>query len=173
MSYEHMNNTQQQLQALDQRIATRMQALAATHEWWPCHRGCDRCCRQLARPLELTAAEWSRLDEAIATLPATIQTEITGKIRILLRQIAEGTLPQSVVCPYLNEQEGICQVYESRPIACRTYGFFVSRHDNQYCQIIETEVNSRGDANITWGYVESIQQELQQISGDVIPFDVH
>jgi uncharacterized protein len=167
-----MTDTQEDLRQLGDRIEARVQAIRAEHDWWPCRRGCDHCCRNLARPLELTIAEWSRVDEAVAALPATISSEIQINIRALLNQI-EGALTTSMICPYLNQQDGCCYIYAARPIACRTYGFFVARDHDQYCTLIETEVASRGDRSITWGNAEVVRHDLNQIGGTLIPFDVY
>ncbi|MBW4469884.1 MAG: hypothetical protein KME45_05710 [Stenomitos rutilans HA7619-LM2] len=45
------------LQRLDAQIEARAQAIRADRDWWPCRRGCDACCRRLAYPPELSAAE--------------------------------------------------------------------------------------------------------------------
>ena len=58
-----MNQAQQKLLDLEQRIEVRVQDIRASREWWPCRRGCDRCCRQLAQPPELSLQEWVQIDE--------------------------------------------------------------------------------------------------------------
>jgi uncharacterized protein len=167
-----MDKSQQLLNNLDERIESRVQAIRAERDWWLCQQGCDHCCRHLAHPPELSAVEWKRLDEAVVHLPTPERMVVEQKIDTLLQQISEGTLSQ-VVCPYLNEQEGICRIYDSRPIACRTYGFFVARDHDQYCHKIETEINNRADQAIVWGNAETIRNDLEQISGSPIPFEVH
>ncbi|HEY9852050.1 MAG TPA: YkgJ family cysteine cluster protein [Leptolyngbyaceae cyanobacterium] len=170
-----MNQAQQKLLDLEQRIEVRVQDIRASREWWPCRRGCDRCCRQLAQPPELSLQEWTRIDKAVAALPATIRTEIKQKIEQLLVEIAKNTVNSPVVCPYLDENEGACRIYDARPIACRTYGFFVARDGNDYCQIIENELSFRTDTatDIIWGNAESIRNEIEKSCGESIPFNVH
>ncbi len=168
-----ISNSRQQLQNLDARIDSRVEAIRAERSWWPCRRGCDQCCRQLARPLELSAEEWARVDEAIATLPKPARAEVEQNVAALLAQIAAGTVAAPVVCPFLDLQEGACRIYDSRPIACRTYGFFVARDHDQYCQMVEAEVASQGDRTIVWGNAIAIQHAIEQISGNPIPFEVH
>ncbi|HEY9850706.1 MAG TPA: YkgJ family cysteine cluster protein [Leptolyngbyaceae cyanobacterium] len=170
-----MNEAQKKLLALEESIEVRVQDIRASRDWWPCRRGCDRCCRQLAQPPELSLQEWVRIDEAVAALPASIRAEIEQKIDKLLVEIAENTVSSQVVCPYLDEREGACRIYEARPIACRTYGYFVARDGNDYCQIIENELSSRTDTatNIIWGNAESIRHEIEKNCGVSIPFDVH
>jgi uncharacterized protein len=166
-----MDDLRQLLQGLDERIESRVQAIRSERDWWPCQRGCDHCCRHLAHPPEFSAAEWKRVDEAVAQLPSSEQVVVKQRINALLQQIAEDTLDSSVVCPYLNEQEGACRIYDARPIACRTYGFFVARDHDQYCQQIETIINQRGENAIVWGNAESVRHDIERISGAPIAFE--
>jgi uncharacterized protein len=168
-----MNDVQQQLQLLDERVESRVQAIRDSRDWWPCQRGCDYCCRHLARPPELSPLEWERVDKAVAALSPSIRTEIETHINALLRKIAEDTVGLHVICPYLDEISGSCLIYDARPVACRTYGFFVGRDRDLYCHIIETEVSSRGDDEIVWGNNDAICKDLERISGSLIPFHLH
>lgn len=168
-----MNDVEQSLQALDARIESRVQAIRGERDWWPCQRGCDHCCCNLAHPPELSLAEWERVDRAVVELPESAKATIAQKIDALLQQIAEKTLTASVACPYLNEQEGSCYIYDSRPIACRTYGFFVARHHDQYCNLIETQIHDREDHAVVWGNADAICNEVERISGKPISFEMH
>jgi len=168
-----MSEDSQLLQNLDEQIEARVQAIRADRDWWPCRRGCDACCRHLAHPPELSTTEWTRVDAAVAGLPVPIQAMVEQKIKALLRQSVEQTLSAAVVCPYLDEQEGACRIYDARPIACRTYGFFVARDHDQYCGQIESEVNDRSDAAIVWGNAEAIHQDIERLSGKPITFETH
>lgn len=132
-----MNDPRHKLLVLDSRVEGRVQEIRATRDWWPCRPGCACCCRHLANPPELSREEWVRVDEAVAALPASVRTEIEQKIAALLTQIAENKVGKHVVCPYLDEVEASCRIYEARPIACRTYGFFVARDREQYCEMIQ------------------------------------
>ncbi|XGV94636.1 MAG: YkgJ family cysteine cluster protein [Leptolyngbya sp. BL-A-14] len=168
-----MNEVNQSLQNLDTQIESRVQAIRADRDWWPCRRGCDACCRNLAHPPELSQAEWERVDMAVTSLPAPVQAAIEQRIDSLLQRIRGQVLSSAVVCPYLNAQEGTCWIYDSRPIACRTYGFFAARDHNQYCEKIETEVNTRQDDGIIWGNAEAIRHDVERISSIPILFEQH
>jgi Fe-S-cluster containining protein len=168
-----MDALRQSLHNLDKRIDARVQAIRQERDWWPCQRGCDHCCRHLAHPPELSPVEWARVDEAVALLPISERVMVEQRIDALLQQIAERTLSSSVVCPYLNEQEGACRIYAARPIACRTYGFFVAHHEDQYCQKIEAEMMNRGEDAIVWGNAETVRNDVEQISGAPIAFEMH
>ncbi len=168
-----MSEGKHPLQNLDEQIESRVQGIRADRNWWPCRRGCDHCCRQLAHPPELSPAEWERVDAAVTNLPASVQLVVEQEIDALLRRIVERVLSSAVVCPYLDEQEGACRIYDARPIACRTYGFYIARDHDQYCKQIETEIHNRGEDTIVWGNAESMRRDLEQISGMPIPFEVH
>ncbi len=68
------------LEHFDERIAARVAAIRAVRSDWPCRRGCDACCRSLARPLALTAAEWARVDAAVARLDEDARREVEGNV---------------------------------------------------------------------------------------------
>jgi Fe-S-cluster containining protein len=163
----------QHLQQLDAQIEARVQAIRAEHDWFPCRRGCDHCCRHLAHPPELSAIEWARVDAALAQLPAPIQGEIEQNIQALLLQLTANHKHSSIVCPYLNQTEGTCFIYGDRPLACRTYGFFIARDHDQYCQQIAAEVAARPQAAIVWGNAEAMDWATEQISGPPISFVEH
>ncbi len=168
-----MTNQQQYLLSLNQRVEARAQAIREGQDWWPCKRGCDYCCRHLAHLPELSAPEWERVDAAIAQLPSSERAIVEQQIHTLLQHIAEHPSSAPIVCPYLNEAEGACRIYDSRPIACRTYGFFVARDHHQYCQQIETEISNRGEDTIVWGNASAIHHELKQVCGIPISFEQH
>ena len=168
-----MSMERQSLQDLDVQIEARVQAIRMDRDWWLCKRGCDHCCRHLAQPLELSPAEWERVDGAVSSLPAPIKAAVDQKIESLLQQIGEQTISSAVVCPYLDEVEGACRIYDDRPIACRTYGFFIARDHDQYCDQIETQVRDRGDAAIVWGNAEAIRHDIERLSGKPIAFAKH
>lgn len=72
-----------------------------------CHAGCDDCCRHLS----VFAVEAAALREALRALPAE-EAE-------LIRSKSESSSPDTP-CPLLHE--GLCLLYQARPIICRTHG---------------------------------------------------
>lgn len=72
-----------------------------------CRAGCDACCRHLS----VFAIEAAALKEALDALPET-EAE-------LIRRKA-GTATPEGACPLLHD--GLCLLYEARPIICRTHG---------------------------------------------------
>ena len=110
------------LRRLHADIDARVVAIRASHPDWQCARGCATCCRQLADVPRLTAAEWALLKQGLMALPPDHLAAIRRKVAELARSPS-----RPIVCPMLDETDGACPVYAQRPVACRTYGFYVQR----------------------------------------------
>lgn len=143
------------LHVLHRDIDTRVGHIREAHPDWPCAKGCDACCRQLARLPQLTASEWALLRPAIAALPIDQLETIHNKM-----QAASAQAAGPVVCPLLDEATGACPVYAQRPIACRTYGFYVERGVGLYCAEIKDGVDRGELADVVWGNQDAIAREL-------------
>ena len=137
-------------------IDARVSAIRADRPDWLCAKGCDGCCRRLAAVPRLTAAEWALLRDALAALAAPRLDEIRQKMAAL----AEVQRSFPVVCPLLDAASGACPVYAARPVACRTYGFYVQRERGLYCREIELRVADGGLADVVWGNHDAIDQRL-------------
>ena len=143
------------LHVLHRDIDARVHKVREAHPDWPCAKGCDACCRHLARLPQLTAAEWALLRPAVAALPADRLEIIRAKMLDASRQ---DTGP--VVCPLLDEVSGACPVYAQRPIACRTYGFYVERGVGLYCADIKGGVDRGELSDVVWGNQDAIKHAL-------------
>jgi Fe-S-cluster containining protein len=143
------------LSGLHLDIDARVQAIRGNRPDWPCAKGCDGCCRRLAEVPRLAAAEWDLLREGLAALPAERLREIRRAVAALAGQ---GSRP--VVCPLLDQAAGACTVYARRPVACRTYGFYVQRDLGLYCHDIETRVAAGTLADVVWGNHDAIDHRL-------------
>ena len=141
------------LRVLHDEIDARVQAIVSGQTDWPCRRGCDDCCRNLAEPPHLTADEWLLLAEAIAALP----DERRGSIAQAFTERSEGRALRG--CPLL--EAGACAVYAARPIACRTYGFYAARDGGRWCERIE----SRERDEVVFGNHDAIELRLRSASG--------
>jgi len=114
----------------------------------------------------MTAAEWRRVDAAVAALEPVALAHVRARIAAL-RTVEP---PGPVVCPYLDEAEGACRIYDSRPLACRTYGFYASREGPETCAIIDRELTERGASGAVWGNAEALAGDVARTLGPTIPF---
>ncbi len=136
-------------------IEARVAAIRQAHPEWLCGKGCAGCCRRLADVPQLTPEEWSPLQAELAALPATELEEIGRRMDVLARQ----PLPP-VVCPLLDAATGACRVYASRPVACRTYGFYRQRELGLYCADIESRAADGTLDDVVWGNHDAIDARL-------------
>jgi Fe-S-cluster containining protein len=142
-------------------IETRVDAIREDNSDWLCGLGCDGCCHRLSEIPLLTAAEWDLLKEGLAELPP----EHLQKIGIDITALTEQT-SRPVVCPMLDRSTRACRVYAYRPVACRTYGFYVQRDKGLYCKDIELRVADGDWAEVVWGNQDAIDHRLSGL-GDV------
>ena len=68
----------------------------------------------------------------------------------------------------LDQTEGACPVYAQRPVACRTYGFYVQRELGLYCGDIEARVAGGELGGVVWGNHDAVDQALGAL-GEVRP----
>ncbi len=139
-------------------IDVRVQGIRENRPDWLCGKGCDGCCRQLADVPRLSAAEWALLQEGLAVLLPERLAEIRSAMPAMAVAAAEGARP--LVCPLLDQTSGACPVYAQRPVACRTYGFYVQRELGLYCRDIEARVEDGALADVVWGNHDAIDRRL-------------
>jgi Fe-S-cluster containining protein len=145
-------NTLTQLHA---DIEERVKTIRDDHSDWLCGLGCDGCCQRLAEIPLLTAVEWAWLNEGLALLPPEQLQEIGQDIAALTEQSS-----RPIVCPLLDQSAGACRVYAHRPVACRTYGFYVQRDQGLYCKDIESRVADGDWAEVVGGNQAVIDRRL-------------
>lgn len=136
-------------------IDARVQTIREDRPDWLCGKGCDSCCRRLADIPQLTVAEWDLLREGLAALPP----EQLQEIRINMAALS-GQQSRPITCPLLDLATGSCPVYAQRPVACRTYGFYVQRDLGLYCHDIESRVAEGALADVVWGNHDAIDHRL-------------
>lgn len=144
-------------------IDLRVQTIREACPDWLCGKGCDNCCRRLADVPQLTAAEWNLLREGLAELAPERLQEIRRDMAALA-----GQQVRPVVCPLLDLASGACPVYAQRPVACRTYGFYVQRDLGLYCHDIESRVADGALAGVVWGNHDAIDRRLAGL-GEIRP----
>lgn len=153
-----MRYSAERLRVLHKAVEERCRAVASSVEAWPCRKGCDRCCRSLARPPELTRAEWDLVEQGLAQLPADARSEVAQHIASL-RVRSSG----SFCCPFLDRSAGACRIYEFRPVACRTYGCYAERGGGLYCNEIQSMVDRGETAGVVWGNHAAVEADLARL----------
>jgi Fe-S-cluster containining protein len=143
------------LSKLHADIELRVQIIRNSHADWLCGLGCDSCCHRLSEIPLLTITEWDLLKEGLAALPPEQLLEIGQDITALTEQTS-----RPIVCPMLDRSAGACRVYAHRPVACRTYGFYVQRDKGLYCKDIESRVADGDWAEVVWGNQDAIDHRL-------------
>lgn len=141
-------------------IDARVVAIRGDRPDWLCGKGCDGCCRRLAAVPRLTAAEWALLQEGLAALAPQRLEEIGRDVAALADDRGAGHRSGPLVCPLLDQASNACPVYVQRPVACRTYGFYVQHKLGLYCAEIEFRVAAGDLADVVWGNHDAIDRSL-------------
>lgn len=143
------------LSLLHSEIDGRVTLIRQDRPDWQCSKGCDHCCRGLADVPRLTAAEWALLEQGLSLLPAQRLAEIG---RDMAAMAAQASRP--LTCPMLDLASAACPVYAQRPVACRTYGFYVQRDKGLYCADLEAQVAAGVLDDVVWGNHDGIDRQL-------------
>lgn len=95
--------------------------------------------------------------DAIASLAPHSRAQIDEALATR-RELGDA---RPVVCPLLDTTAGLCRIYDARPIACRTYGFYADRDGVLGCHRI-LEVAETDDA-VVWGNHGGIESERRAL----------
>ena len=152
--------TRELLEALYAQADARAAALSAERASWPCRRGCDHCCRHLAGPLPVSDVEWAYLWEGFLALDAGTQAAVRARVA----RMAEAGAARPYTCPLLDPATGACSVYAHRPLACRTYGFALSRGEGLWCHLILEMLEREGDAGLVWGNHDALEDAVRRLA---------
>jgi Fe-S-cluster containining protein len=155
---KRMDARMNKLAQLHADIEERVQAIRREHLDWLCRLGCDSCCRQLADIPRFTEAEWDWLRVGLASLPQEQVRKISQDIAALAEQPSHP-----IVCPLLDQLTGACMVYAYRPVACRTYGFYIQRGQGLYCKEIALPIADGHWAGVVWGNQDAIERRLRSL----------
>jgi Fe-S-cluster containining protein len=143
------------LPVLEEEIEARARSTQAAHPFWPCKQGCDLCCRSLPHLPTIALVEWERLREAIEALADSTRADVVHRTRA-----APETGP--LTCPLLDSARGACLVYEARPVACRTYGFYAERDAGLHCERVTRALGEQQPTEpVIWGNGESVASAMR------------
>ena len=146
------------LEQLHADIDERVRLVRDGHPDWLCRMGCSGCCHRLAEIPQLTAAEWACLRQGLIELPEEQRDQIIDEVKALNEQTS-----RPILCPMLNQADGLCRVYPYRPVACRTYGYYVQRDKGLYCREIEARVDAGVLDTVVWGNHDAVDRRLEQM----------
>jgi Fe-S-cluster containining protein len=151
-----------ELRVLQSEIDSRVQHIRSSVNSWPCAKGCDSCCRSLAALPQATEMEWRLIDSLLTSFPAEQRELIELRVHQLTEQ--QG---RPIVCPFLDPSSGACLVYERRPLACRTYGFYVERDGGLFCSIIQEQLDCGMYSEVVWGNHAAIEHRSSQLGPSI------
>ena len=139
-----MPHDQDLVQIVDAAMA---QAVRVSGPWIACKPGCTECC---IGPFPITQLDALRLQQGLADLDSSDPVR-AARVRQRARESVEriraefpgdlatgmldedpdaeerfATLAEEESCPALDPETGMCDLYEWRPITCRTFGPAVS-----------------------------------------------
>jgi Fe-S-cluster containining protein len=103
------------IQIVDAKMA---EAARLSGKWLKCRPGCTQCCYG---PFEITPLDASRLRKGMSL----VDVGTAGNVQRRAQEYMKGYKPNKYddkPCPALNPDTGRCDLYEWRPITCRTFG---------------------------------------------------
>jgi Fe-S-cluster containining protein len=102
------------------------------------------------------------MQHAIAALARDVRVQVHAGIASL------AGIEGRVTCPLLSEN-GSCRIYDARPIACRSYGFYTERDAGLHCERVLDALAPELD-QVVWGNGEALARELDAL-GEARPLD--
>ena len=95
------------------------QAVQKSGNWLACHPGCSDCCHG---PFDITELDSRRLKIGLAAL-ASSDSARAARVQIrAIQALKQTALDHDDPCPALDPENGTCDLYEARPLTCRTFG---------------------------------------------------
>ena len=128
-----------------------------------CGRGCSLCCYGL---FEIGSGDVPVIAEGLARLPPSRRQKIIRRAQAILESTAHPDLrdcspeekeaffdrTSGVACPALSEA-GECEMYEFRPLVCRTFGLPLregERYVGDICELNFTEASQEQKVAAAW-----------------------
>ena len=117
------------IQIVDASLA---EAALKAGSWLACRPGCTPCCMG---PFPITGEDAARLRKGLAGLDAERAARVRQRALMsvarlehdypgntIARVLEEDDAAADEPCPALDPATGLCDLYEARPITCRTFG---------------------------------------------------
>lgn len=124
-----MSRDRDLIQIVDAALA---ESARLSGHWLACRPGCFECC---IGPFPITALDAARLREGLAALDPERAATVLRRARqsvarlerdypgdTVVRLLEEDGPADSEPCPALDPDTGTCDLYEARPLTCRTFG---------------------------------------------------
>lgn len=135
-----------------------------------CRAGCSDCCGQL---FQITEIEADYIVEGVAQMAAGLREELRALARTYLEArktlIGDGEEPEAwgslppvgtrLACPAL--KDGVCRIYEHRPLICRKFGIPLYNPDKPG-RVFACELNFRDGDEISDGQLVQIQTGIHE-----------
>jgi len=93
----------------------------------------------------------------IASALEALPGDVAQLVRRRIRESEFAARP--VICPLLDTASGTCLVYEARPVACRSYGFYAERRQVLGCSRIASISEERSD--VVWGNHAALEERMR------------
>jgi Fe-S-cluster containining protein len=84
--------------------------------------GCTRCRHRCVNGIPLTRAEFDALKRRVLALAPDVAARVLGPVQRVPWPGAEDDATYEP-CRFLNLETGLCEVYASRPLICRLFGY--------------------------------------------------
>ena len=97
------------IQVVDAAMA---EAVRKAGPWLACRPGCAECC---IGPFAITALDAQRLREGLSAIDPTVAARVLDRAR---NYVEDDSAP----CPALDPETKTCDLYDWRPVTCRTFG---------------------------------------------------
>src|SRR4051812_27525664 len=125
-------------QLLAEIAAVMAEAVRRSGDWVVCRLGCTACC---IGPFAITQLDALRLQRGMETLAASdpsraaaVRARAAEYLAAMGDGLDEDGLPHAmneVACPALDPATGGCDLYEARPVTCRSFGPATRIGDNR------------------------------------------
>jgi len=145
------------IQIVDAALA---EAARRSGAWLLCRPGCAQCC---LGEFAITQLDAARLRRGLSELEAR-EPERAARVRQRVREAAARLTPMQDddPCPALDPEMGTCDLYDARPITCRTFGPPV-RCESGDLGVCELCFEGASDAEIAACEVEFDPQGLEPV----------